>query len=76
MSPNAGDGRVAGSQPMSTAVHAHGAQIKFEDLTPYLTYDCTTDVAKGICTTLRANFFLRFTYFLTLLSHGVFSLRH
>jgi hypothetical protein len=27
------------SQPMSTAVHnAHGAQINFGDLTPYLTY--------------------------------------
>ncbi len=36
-----GGGGVAGSQPMSilsTAVHnAHGAKIKFEDLTP-LTY--------------------------------------
>ncbi len=31
---------VAGSQPMSTAVHnARGAQINFGDLTPYLTYD-------------------------------------
>ncbi len=31
---------VAGSQPMSTAVHItwHGAQINFGDLTPYLTY--------------------------------------
>jgi hypothetical protein len=31
---------VAGShsQPMSTAVHAHGAQINFGYLTPYLTY--------------------------------------
>jgi hypothetical protein len=36
-SPNAGGGGVAGSQPMSTA-WAHGAQIKFIDLTPYLTY--------------------------------------
>ncbi len=34
-----GGGRVAGSQPMSTAVHsAHGVQINFGDLTPYLTY--------------------------------------
>ncbi len=32
---------VAGSQPMSTAVHItwHGAQINFGDLSPYLTYD-------------------------------------
>ncbi len=30
---------VAGSQPMSTAVHnAHGALINSGDLTPYLTY--------------------------------------
>jgi hypothetical protein len=35
-----GSGGVAESQPMSTAVHnAHGAQINFVDLTPYLTYD-------------------------------------
>ncbi len=47
-SPNAGEWggggwRVAGSQPMSTAVHItwHGAQINFGDLTPYLTYMCT-----------------------------------
>jgi hypothetical protein len=35
-------GRIAGSQPMSTAVHItwHGAQINFGDLTPYLTYAC------------------------------------
>ncbi len=35
-----GEGGVAGSQPMSTAVHImwHGAQINFGDLTPYLTY--------------------------------------
>jgi hypothetical protein len=32
-----GGGEVAGSQPMSTAVHT-GAQINFGDLTPYLTY--------------------------------------
>jgi hypothetical protein len=31
-----GGGGVAGSQPMSTTVP--GAQINFEDLTPYLTY--------------------------------------
>ncbi len=31
MSPNAG-GDVAGSQPMSTAACAHGAQINFGDL--------------------------------------------
>jgi hypothetical protein len=30
-------GGVAGSQPMSTAVHAHGAQINFGDLTLFLT---------------------------------------
>ncbi len=32
--------RVAGSQPISTAVHItwHGAQINFGDLPPYLTY--------------------------------------
>ncbi len=36
-----GGGGVAGSQPMSTAVHItwHGAQINFGDLPPYLTYD-------------------------------------
>jgi hypothetical protein len=41
LSPNAGGGGVAGSQPMSTAVHrtVTGAQINFGDLTPYLTYD-------------------------------------
>jgi hypothetical protein len=35
-----GRGWVAGSQPMRTAVRItwHGAQINFEDLTPYLTY--------------------------------------
>ncbi len=42
MSPNAGGGGgggVAGSQPMSTAVHnAHGVQINFGDLASYLTY--------------------------------------
>ncbi len=40
-SPNAWGGGVAGSQPMTKAVHItwHGAQINFEDLTPYLTYD-------------------------------------
>ncbi len=33
-----GGGCVVGSRPMSTAVHnAHGAQINFGDLTPYLT---------------------------------------
>jgi hypothetical protein len=32
-------GGVAGSQPMSTAVHnAHGAQTNLGDLSPYLTY--------------------------------------
>jgi hypothetical protein len=34
---------VAGSQPMS----AHGAQINFEDLTPYLTFDFTVYVCAG-----------------------------
>jgi len=36
-----GEGGVARSQPMSTAVHItwHGAQINFGDLPPYLTYD-------------------------------------
>jgi hypothetical protein len=32
-----GEGEVAGSQPMSTAVHI-GAQINFGDLNPYFTY--------------------------------------
>jgi hypothetical protein len=36
MSPNAGGGGVAGSQPMSTAVSAY---VCLEDLTPCLTYD-------------------------------------
>ncbi len=42
ISPNAG--RVAGSQPMRTAVHItwHGAQRNFGDLTPYLTYEHRT----------------------------------
>ncbi len=36
-----GEGGVAGSRPMSTAVHImwHGAQINFGDLPPYLTYE-------------------------------------
>ncbi len=41
-SPNAGErGGLAGSQPMSTALHItwHGAQINCGDLPPYLTYD-------------------------------------
>jgi hypothetical protein len=34
-----GRGVAAGSQPMSTAVHnAHGAQVNFRDLTPFLTW--------------------------------------
>jgi hypothetical protein len=35
-----GEVGVAGSQPMSTAVHikSHGAQINFGDLPPYLTH--------------------------------------
>ncbi len=37
MNPNAGGVVVAGSQPMSTG--AHGTQINFGDLTPYLAYD-------------------------------------
>ncbi len=41
-----GGGRVAGSQPVSTAVCAYGAQINFGDLTSYLTYDKTC-VHKG-----------------------------
>jgi hypothetical protein len=36
MSPNLGEGGVAGFQLMSTAYT--GAQINFGDLTPYLTY--------------------------------------
>ncbi len=37
-----GRGGIAGSQPMSSAVHItwHGAQINFGDLPPYLTYAC------------------------------------
>jgi hypothetical protein len=38
MSPNAGEGEVVGSQPMSTAVYT-GVQINFGELTPYLTYN-------------------------------------
>jgi hypothetical protein len=37
MSPNAGGGGVAWSEPMSTAVLYTGAQIKSLELTPYLT---------------------------------------
>ncbi len=49
MNPNArGGGGGCGSQPMSTAT---GAQINFEDLTPYLTYgreeDSIAVLAKG-----------------------------
>ncbi len=42
--PNCGGGGVAGSQPMSTAVHItwHGAQINFGDLPSYLTYAYST----------------------------------
>ncbi len=37
MSPNAGEGGDARSQPMSTAIHrSPTAQINFGDLTPYL----------------------------------------
>ncbi len=33
------EGGIAGSQPMSMAVHeTHGAYMNFGDLTPYLTY--------------------------------------
>jgi hypothetical protein len=38
-----GGGGVAGSQPMS----AHGAQINFEDLTPYLTF-VSSQVGRGV----------------------------
>jgi hypothetical protein len=33
-----GGGGVAGSQPMSSAVHRTGAQIGFGDITSYLTH--------------------------------------
>jgi hypothetical protein len=40
-------GGVVGPQPMSTAVqNAHGDQINFEDLTPYLIFGLT-DQSKG-----------------------------
>ncbi len=50
---------VAGSQPMSTAVHitCHGAQINFGDLTPYLTYGCSNKMQ--CCTFCRAPGFER-----------------
>jgi hypothetical protein len=38
MSPNAGDGGSSGVSAHEYSC-AHGAQIKFGDLTPYLTYD-------------------------------------
>ncbi len=39
MSPNAGGGSFAGSQPMSIEYSGeHGVQINIGDLTPYLTY--------------------------------------
>jgi hypothetical protein len=40
MSPNAGGWGVAGVSANEYSC-AHGAQINFGDLTPYLTYDCT-----------------------------------
>jgi hypothetical protein len=44
-----GEGVAAGYQPISIAVHnAHGAQINFGDLTPYLTYECMLAV-EPIC---------------------------
>jgi hypothetical protein len=45
-SPKAGEGGVAGSQPMSTAV---GAQINFGDLTPYLTYGMQQGATTAEC---------------------------
>jgi hypothetical protein len=50
-SPNAGGGgEFAESQPMSTAVHnAHGAQINFGDITPYLTYGANLQYVAGGC---------------------------
>ncbi len=38
-----GSERVAGSQPMSTAVLYTGAHINFGDLNPYLTYGLPQD---------------------------------
>jgi len=44
-----GRGGVAGSQPMSTAVHMErGAQINFGDLPPYLTYALTSVLCLGL----------------------------
>jgi hypothetical protein len=44
-----GEGVIAGSQPMSAAVHItwHGAQIHFGDLPPYLNYGW--EVGEGRC---------------------------
>ncbi len=64
MSPNAGE-RVAGSQPMRTAVHItwHGAQTNFGDLTPHLTYGyelwATGQEQKKILTCLQLRAMLR-----------------
>jgi hypothetical protein len=44
MSPDEGGGEVAGSQPMSTAVHIKEAKLNFGDLIPYLTYGKTVYV--------------------------------
>jgi hypothetical protein len=58
MIPTAGGGGVVRSQPMSTAVQcAHGAQINFGDLAPYLTYTaetCLCQITK-IINTLRTH---------------------
>ncbi len=59
-SPNAGGWGVAGSQPISTAVHItwHGAKIYFGDLTPYLTYDGRLpSCMRRMCTTIKSFFF-------------------
>ncbi len=51
-----GDG-VAGSRPMSTAVHItwHGAQINFGDLPPYLTYGFYHQLPRHIyCCTIHS----------------------
>jgi hypothetical protein len=56
MSPNAGGGGgVAGGVPAIENSCAHGVQINFGDLTPYLTYDLyvSTRDAKHLSTHYR-----------------------
>jgi hypothetical protein len=45
MNPNAGEGVVAGSQPMTMITAIARSQINFGDLTPYLTHEYSTYIS-------------------------------